>query len=102
MARRARDDFTGRDENVASRQTKLAEVERAQAKNLERAEQSNQGSTLGLSSESPKPARRKGNTSATKKRQQAPKTLDPADKSKANVSGPADQLTTAVPQTTTA
>jgi hypothetical protein len=101
MARGARDEFTDVVENVTSRQAKLAEAQGAQTENQQRAEQSKQDSLIDVSREgSAKPARRKGNTKATKGTQQAPQTPGPTDKSKVKVSGPSDEVITPVPQTT--
>jgi len=80
-------------ENVTSRQAKL------------RAEQSQQDSRIDVSREgSAKPARRKGNTKATKeatkRTQQIPQTPVPTEKSKVKVSGPSDEVITPVPQAT--
>jgi hypothetical protein len=100
MARGARDEFTNVVENVTSRQAKLAEAQGAQTENQQRAEQSKQDSLIDVSREgSAKPARRKGNTKATKRTQQAPPP-GPTDKSKVKVSGPSDEVITPVPQTT--
>jgi hypothetical protein len=101
MARGARDEFTDVVENVTSRQDKLAEAQGAQTENQQRAEQSKQDSLIDVSREgSAKPARRKGNTKATKRTQQAPQIPGPTDKSKVKVSGPSDEVITPVPQTT--
>ena len=76
MASGARDEFTDVVENVTSRQAKLAEAQGAQTENQQRAEQSKQNSLIDVSHEgSAKPARRKGNTKATKRTQQAPQLL---------------------------
>ena len=76
MARGARDEFTDVAENVTSRQAKLAEAQGAQTEDQQRAEQSKQDSLIDVSREgSAKPARRKGNTKATKRTQQAPQRL---------------------------
>ena len=94
MARGARDEFTDVVENVTSRQDKLAEAQGAQTENQQGAEQSKQDSLIDVSREgSAKPARRKGNTKATKRTQQAPQTPGPTDKSKAKVLGPYEERT---------
>src|SRR5258707_10194113 len=101
MASGTRDEFTGVVENVTSRQAKPAEAQGAQTENQQRAEQSKQESLIDVSRDgSAKPARRKGNTKATKKTQQAPQTPGPTDKSKVKVSGPSNEVITPVPQTT--
>ncbi len=65
MASGARDEFTDVVENVTSRQAKSAEG--AQTETQQQAEQSKQDSLIDVSREgSAKPARRKGNTKATK------------------------------------
>jgi hypothetical protein len=95
MARGARDEFTDVVENLTSGQDKLAEAQGAQTENQQGAEQSKQDSMIDVSREgSAKPARRKGNTKATKRTQQAPQTPGPTDP------GPSDEVITPVPQTT--
>ena len=82
MASGVRDEFTDAVENVTSRQAKLAEGQGAQTENQQRAEQTKQDSLIDVSREgSVKPARRKGNTKATKRTPQAPRTPGPTDKS---------------------
>ena len=101
MASGTRDEFTDVVENVTSRQAKLAEAQGAQTENQQRAGQSKQDSLIDVSRKgSAKPARRKGNTKATKRTQQAPQTPDHTDKSKVKVSGPPDEVITPVPQAT--
>jgi hypothetical protein len=101
MASGARDEFADVVENATSRQAKLAEAQ-AQTENQQRAAgQSKQDSLIDVSREgSAKPARRKGNTKATKRTKQAPQTPATAEKSKAKVSGPSDEVSTPVPQAT--
>ena len=101
MARRARDESTDVVENATSHKAKLVESQGAQTQNQQRAEQSKQDSLIDVSREgSAKPARRKGNTKATKRTQQAPQTPGPTDKSKVKVSGLSDEVITPVTQTT--
>jgi hypothetical protein len=101
MASGASDEFADVVENATSRQAKLAEAQ-AQTENQQRAAgQSKQDSLIDVSREgSAKPARRKGNTKATKRTKQAPQTPATAEKSKAKVSGPSDEVSTPVPQAT--
>jgi len=80
MASGTRDEFTDAVENVTSGQAKLAGAQGRE--------------------NSAKPARRKGNKTATKRTQQAPQTSGPTDKSKVEVSGPSDKVIARVPQAT--
>jgi hypothetical protein len=96
MARRARDESTDVVENATSHQAKLVEAQGAQTENQQRAEHSKQDSLIDVS----KPARRKGNTKATKRTQQPPQTPGLTEKSKVKVSGPPDEVITPVHQTT--
>jgi hypothetical protein len=101
MARRARDEFTDVVENATSRQAKLVEAQGAQTEKQHRPEHSKQDSLIDVSGEgSAKPARRKGNTRATKRTQQAPQTPGLNEKSKIKVSGLSGEVVTPVPQTT--
>jgi hypothetical protein len=101
MARRARDESTDVVENATSHKAKLVESQGAQTQNQQRAEHSKQDSLIDVSGEgSAKPARRKGNTKATKRTQQAPQTPGLTEKSKVKIPGPPDEVITPVPQTT--
>jgi hypothetical protein len=101
MARRARDESTDVVKKATSYQAKLAEAQGAQTENQPRAEHSKQDSRIDVPVEgSAKPARRKGNSKATKRTQQAPQTPGLTEKSKVKVPGPPDEVITPVPQTT--
>jgi hypothetical protein len=97
MARRARDESTDVVENATSHKAKLVESQGAQTQNQQRAEHSKQDSLVDVSA---KPARRKGNTKATRRTQQAPQTPGLTEKSKVKIPGPPDEVITPVPQTT--
>ena len=99
MASVTRDELADAVENVTSRQAKLAETRGAQTENQQQAEQPKQDPLIDASREgSAKPARRKGNTKATKRTQQAPQTPAPTDKSKS--SGRSEEVVTPGPQAT--
>src|ERR1700752_2274616 len=108
MASIAKDEFADVVENAASTlagelAATSAEAHGAQTNSRQQTKQSKQDSPLDISREgSAKPARRKRNTKAIKRTQQAPQTPAPTDKSEVKVPALSEEMITPVPQATSA